>query len=64
MSYINEKKEYFEINGIFETCNSDIKVINENYLYLNKLIESKSLDIILSKIEVYIDSKLCFKCYC
>lgn len=58
MSYINEEGEFFEISGIFELCDKDIKVVNERYAYLKKLVESKNIDMILSEIELYIDNKI------
>ena len=58
MSYFNEEGEFFEISGIFELCDKDIKVVNERYEYLKKLVESKDIDMILSEIELYIDNKI------
>lgn len=58
MSYINEEGEFFEISGIFELCDKDIKVVNERYAYWKKLFESKDIDMILSVIELYIDNKI------
>lgn len=50
--------ELFEITGVFEKCNENISLIDNEYCRIQKIINSNDISSILTEIEKYIDQKI------